>query len=113
VEVSLFQTDLFFCHQIKVGKLENMKEKKKGNRKPDGVLLAARQDAIANGRVAAWGIRELAVCHGVSPGHVRNAIARKELRASKLGRRVLITNADAQAWMDRNVIVPGKGNGQS
>jgi excisionase family DNA binding protein len=67
-------------------------------------LAEARQEAIANGRAAAWGIVELAVSHGVSPGHIRNAIEKGDLRASKLGRRVIITDADAKAWLARHVI---------
>jgi excisionase family DNA binding protein len=75
-------------------------------RKPrrDERLAEERENAIANGRAAAWGIKELAVCHGISPGHVRNAIENRDLRASKIGRRVIISDADAKDWLDRHVI---------
>ena len=67
-------------------------------------LRRARQQAIASGRAAAWGIAEFAVAHGISPGHVRNAIGKGDLRASKLGRRVIITDDDGKAWLNQHVI---------
>lgn len=80
-----------------------MSELKK-RRQPNVELAEARRQVIENGRAAAWGIEELAVSHGVSPGHVRNAIASGELRASKLGRRVVITDENRKAWLSKHMI---------
>lgn len=49
----------------------------------------------------AWGINEAAKSCGVSPGHIRNVIAAGELPTKRLGRRVLILDADLRRWVGR------------
>src|ERR1051325_8120061 len=68
-------------------------------------LAEARREAIANGCVTSWSINEMAVADGFSPGHIRNAIARGELRAFKVGRRVIITESERQSWLSRQVAI--------
>ena len=53
-------------------------------------------------RPLARGIREAAELVGVSPSFVRKAIDAGELRRTRLGRRVLIKDADLVAWLNRN-----------
>ncbi|HZE69936.1 MAG TPA: excisionase family DNA-binding protein [Pyrinomonadaceae bacterium] len=59
------------------------------------------QEEIKASSRLAWGIREAAESIGVSKGHIRNAIAAGELRVSRLGRRVVIPDANLRAWIDR------------
>ena len=53
-------------------------------------------------RPIARGIRETAEVVGVSPGFIRKAIDAGELRRTRLGRRVLIKDADLVEWLNRS-----------
>jgi excisionase family DNA binding protein len=51
-----------------------------------------------------YGVKELAGSAGVSPGFVRKLIARREITATKIRRRVLIPAEAWQAYLDRNTV---------
>ena len=65
----------------------------------------ARREAIAKGLVTSWSIGEMATTDGFSHGHIRNAIANGELRAFKVGRRVIIPESERQHWLSRKVAI--------
>lgn len=86
-----------------------------GKRKkmPNERLARLRQTAILQGGVSAWGVEELAISIGCSPGHIRNSIASGALPASRVGRRVLILAKDAEEWIARLAIHRGANEGAS
>jgi excisionase family DNA binding protein len=61
----------------------------------EGLVLAQ-----ASGERLAYSIDEIATMLGVSPELTRKEIARGRLRASKLGRRVVISRAEATRYLE-------------
>lgn len=53
-------------------------------------------------RRIAHGIREAAEIVGVSPSFIRKQISAGVLRRTRLGRRVLIKDADLVEWLNRD-----------
>ncbi len=53
-------------------------------------------------RPVARGILETAAACGLSPGYVRLAIDRGELKRTRVGRRVLVKDSDLLQWLNRN-----------
>jgi excisionase family DNA binding protein len=47
------------------------------------------------------GIRETAQIVGLSPSFIRKAIDAGHLRSTRIGRRVLVKDADLRAWIER------------
>jgi excisionase family DNA binding protein len=52
----------------------------------------------------AWGIREAAQLCSVSTSFIRKALDAGELRRTRLGRRVVIKDADLKKWIDETFI---------
>lgn len=53
-------------------------------------------------RPIARGIRATAEIVGLSPGFIRKAIDAGELKRTRIGRRVLIKDADLVEWLNRS-----------
>ena len=51
-------------------------------------------------RPIARGIRETAQIVGLSPSFIRKAIEAGDLRSTRIGRRVLVKDADLLAWIN-------------
>ena len=49
----------------------------------------------------AWSVDEVAQSHGVSPGLVRLEIARGKLRATRIGRRLIISAEALNDWLQQ------------
>jgi excisionase family DNA binding protein len=65
-------------------------------------MSTSLRDAETAKRPIARGIRETAEILGVSPSFVRKEIEAGNLRRTRLGRRVLVKDADLLEWLNRN-----------
>jgi excisionase family DNA binding protein len=59
-----------------------------------------RNPKSLSGRLS-WPVGDLAVAVGVSPGLIRAEIARGNLRATRIGKRIIIQTAAIETWLAR------------
>jgi len=60
------------------------------------------QNATKGSERAAYSVNEVAVRHGISPGLVRLEISRGRLKAGRIGRRVIVTEAQIARWLEES-----------